>query len=935
MNKNKHAYDGKIAGLYDLEDTLGRGHFAVVKLARHVFTGEKVAVKVIDKTKLDEVSRAHLFQEVRCMKLVQHPNVVRLYEVIDTQTKLYLILELGDGGDMYDYIMKHEKGLDEETAKKYFRQIVHAISYCHRLRVVHRDLKPENVVFFEKLGMVKLTDFGFSNRFLPGQKLETSCGSLAYSAPEILLGDSYDAPAVDVWSLGVILFMLVCGQAPFQEANDSETLTMIMDCKYTIPPHVSQECKRLIQKMLIRDPEKRATLEQIATDPWLESAGSVQYADYLPLVSREHLSEEDHAHIIQKMINGNIAMQEEILEALDKNSYNHITATYFLLAERKLRALRQERAKLLNATHVSDLSALAISPRNPVNPPGLPPEDSLPRTVESLLSPQETRRSLASPAVPCTIESLQNCRCRSRTESSVGTAVGSTMDGVSVAVPSPRPLQRTREGSKPDGSQDAKRKKRLSADLERHVSIQDVDVVPSRDDGSEPLAPKSSSEETLLSADSHSAPPTNKFKPVSSPNNRKLHSVRSSPQLTLNEIYEEVESDGETTVAAKFLPSSCVSTSTSSSPATRVLKMHQSIGSPAGLRKFEQRRRYVKSRTASCSSSDASDEDTDQRKRKAEKLKRMPGWRDGRHRDGGGDDDDEDNGAAPGNNGNNNGSLAPEGESRGAPPPPPGEASDQSSSQHGGTQRSDHSMSELPPVGAVAAVCVAEPPRLIECKNRALLQRQQHMSVDELSNGRPATAETSSASDTSSPLLPASVAHSLVDSASPPASPLSTPNVTSLRQSQTLNQLNRFISPPPSLLSSPVLDVGDKENHALSRHCALANLRRPGKWRPPSYPAASSSAAAVQQSQTLPAGASIVPDVAIGPRTSHYKQGLYRLFKYAPHLGPKRWDINRNGLSGALTTAVGSPRAAHYAVGLRVASAPPSTSSHSKCCSLC
>ena len=130
------------------------------------------------------------------MKLVQHPNVVRLYEVIDTQTKLYLILELGDGGDMYDYIMKHDGGVDEPTASRYFRQIVCAIAYCHQLHVVHRDLKPENVVFFDKTGIVKLTDFGFSNKFIPGRNLETSCGSLAYSAPEILLGDSYDAPAV-------------------------------------------------------------------------------------------------------------------------------------------------------------------------------------------------------------------------------------------------------------------------------------------------------------------------------------------------------------------------------------------------------------------------------------------------------------------------------------------------------------------------------------------------------------------------------------------------------------------------------------------------------------------------------------------------------------------------------------------------------------------
>ncbi|XP_022830398.1 SNF-related serine/threonine-protein kinase [Spodoptera litura] len=378
------AYDAKIAGLYDLLDTLGSGHFAVVKLARHVFTGEKVAVKVIDKSKLDDVSKSHLFQEVRCMKLVQHPNVVRLYEVIDTQTKLYLILELGDGGDLYDYIMRHESGLSESLARDYFRQIVRAISYCHRLHVVHRDLKPENVVFFEKLGVVKLTDFGFSNKFCPGQKLETSCGSLAYSAPEILLGDSYDAPAVDVWSLGVILYMLVCGQAPFQEANDSETLTMIMDCKYTIPLHISNSCKRLIGRMLVREPEKRATLSEIATDPWVTAGEGVTVEDFdTPLVAKEQLSEDDRTAIVQRMVNGTIASKEQILEALEKNEYNHITATYYLLAERKLRSKRQEanlRARRPEALSVAR-AAPAPQPRGLLAPPTL---SAAPRTPQDV-----------------------------------------------------------------------------------------------------------------------------------------------------------------------------------------------------------------------------------------------------------------------------------------------------------------------------------------------------------------------------------------------------------------------------------------------------------------------------------------------------------------------------------------------------------------------
>ncbi|KAM6117883.1 SNF-related serine/threonine-protein kinase-like [Pterocles gutturalis] len=340
--------EGQIAGLYDLERTLGKGHFAVVKLARHVFTGQRVAVKVIDKSKLAGEAAGQLLQEVRCMKLVQHPNVVRLYEVIDTHAKLYLILELGDGGDMFDHIMRHEGGLAEARAKHYFAQIVHAISYCHKLHVVHRDLKPENVVFFQEQGVVKLTDFGFSNHFQPGKMLTTSCGSLAYSAPEILLGEEYDAPAVDIWSLGVILYMLVCGHPPFQEANDSETLTMIMDCRYTVPPHVSAPCADLISRMLQRDPKQRASLEQIEGHAWLQGVDpSPASRCLLPLTSHKRVSEEEHEIILQAMTCGNIADRDTIQEALEADRYNHITATYFLLAERMLREKQGHRLSLV------------------------------------------------------------------------------------------------------------------------------------------------------------------------------------------------------------------------------------------------------------------------------------------------------------------------------------------------------------------------------------------------------------------------------------------------------------------------------------------------------------------------------------------------------------------------------------------------------------
>ncbi|GMT01270.1 hypothetical protein PENTCL1PPCAC_23444, partial [Pristionchus entomophagus] len=343
LQRRKSLNAPRIAGLYDLERTIGQGHFAVVKLARHVFTGEQVAVKVIDKTNLDPVSTTHLMQEVRCMKLVQHPNIVRLYEVIDTATKLFLILELGDY-DMHDFIAKHEKGCPEPIAQQFFSQIITAINYCHKLHVVHRDLKPENVVFFEKLGMVKLTDFGFSNLYEPGEQLRTSCGSLAYSAPEILLGDAYDAPAVDVWSLGVILFMLVTGRLPFQETNDSETLTKILDCRFSLPEGLSNPCKNLISRMLVRDPAKRCTLEEIAASPWV-IAGERGHADVLPLVVRHHLPDSAHTTIIEQMVNGRIGSEDEIVSSLENGEYNYLSATYYLLAERVLSSYREAAAR--------------------------------------------------------------------------------------------------------------------------------------------------------------------------------------------------------------------------------------------------------------------------------------------------------------------------------------------------------------------------------------------------------------------------------------------------------------------------------------------------------------------------------------------------------------------------------------------------------------
>ncbi|XP_052231247.1 SNF-related serine/threonine-protein kinase-like isoform X4 [Dreissena polymorpha] len=578
--KLRSDFDGKIAGLYDLEETIGEGHFAVVKLARHVFTGEKVAVKVIDKNKLDEVSKAHLFQEVRCMKLVQHPNVVRLYEVIDTQTKLYLILELGDGGDMYDYIMKHENGIEENKARHYFRQIVEAISYCHRLHVVHRDLKPENVVFFKKLEVVKLTDFGFSNMFNPGNKLETSCGSLAYSAPEILLGDSYDAQAVDIWSLGVILFMLVCGEAPFQEASDSETLTMIMDCKYKFPPHVSQSCRELISLMLKREPGHRANLHQIETHAWLRMGSDEVPHYHMPLISREQVSEEDHISVVEKMVEGCIASKEEILQSLEKDMYNHITATYYLLAERRLRKHRQENA------------AAMMQLRKHSAPPGKPHLEPLalsPRPQSKDAESTDDRRQ-QFPKQKGLVMSLLSPKGIHPTPTT------SNVRDSSPASPTPRKCSLIQEESVDSGEEE-------DEDEDNDLELRNyTDTIR-----------EAKSAERLDIEENHSqnASPVKERDEQLSFVKRPLLSVASSPQL-LNQICEENESEEED----DFVPPKM-------NPQSRMLTKRNSVASPEVIRKYEQRRKHRASgsRGTSCSSSDASDtDDTDGRSRK-DKLK--------------------------------------------------------------------------------------------------------------------------------------------------------------------------------------------------------------------------------------------------------------------------------------------------------------------------
>ncbi|XP_036914353.1 MAP/microtubule affinity-regulating kinase 4 isoform X1 [Sturnira hondurensis] len=314
-------------GNYRLLRTIGKGNFAKVKLARHILTGREVAIKIIDKTQLNPSSLQKLFREVRIMKGLNHPNIVKLFEVIETEKTLYLVMEYASAGEVFDYLVSHGR-MKEKEARAKFRQIVSAVHYCHQKNIVHRDLKAENLLLDAEAN-IKIADFGFSNEFTLGSKLDTFCGSPPYAAPELFQGKKYDGPEVDIWSLGVILYTLVSGSLPFDGHNLKELRERVLRGKYRVPFYMSTDCESILRRFLVLNPAKRCTLEQIMKDKWINIG--YEGEELKPYTEPE----EDFGDTkrIEVMV-GMGYTREEIKEALTSQKYNEVTATYLLLGRK-------------------------------------------------------------------------------------------------------------------------------------------------------------------------------------------------------------------------------------------------------------------------------------------------------------------------------------------------------------------------------------------------------------------------------------------------------------------------------------------------------------------------------------------------------------------------------------------------------------------------
>ncbi|XP_058050191.1 serine/threonine-protein kinase SIK3 isoform X3 [Ahaetulla prasina] len=325
-------------GYYEIERTIGKGNFAVVKLATHLVTRVKVAIKIIDKTQLDEENLKKIFREVQIMKMLCHPHIIRLYQVMETERMIYLVTEYASGGEIFDHLVAHGRMAEKEARKK-FKQIVAAVHFCHCHHIVHRDLKAENLLLDANLN-IKIADFGFSNIFTPGQLLKTWCGSPPYAAPELFEGKEYDGPKVDIWSLGVVLYVLVCGALPFDGSTLQNLRARVLSGKFRIPFFMSTECEHLIRHMLVLEPSKRLSMEQICKHKWMK-LGEAD-TDFSTLIAEcqqlkaERQLEPLNEEVLLAMAEMGLD-KERTLQSLRTEAYDHYSAIYSLLCDRQKR----------------------------------------------------------------------------------------------------------------------------------------------------------------------------------------------------------------------------------------------------------------------------------------------------------------------------------------------------------------------------------------------------------------------------------------------------------------------------------------------------------------------------------------------------------------------------------------------------------------------
>ncbi|XP_030203996.1 LOW QUALITY PROTEIN: serine/threonine-protein kinase BRSK2 [Gadus morhua] len=327
-------------GPYRLEKTLGKGQTGLVKLGVHCITGQKVAIKIVNREKLSESVLMKVEREIAILKLIEHPHVLKLHDVYENNKYLYLVLEHVSGGELFDYLVKKGR-LTPKEARKFFRQIISALDFCHSHSICHRDLKPENLLLDEKNNM-RIADFGMASLQVGDSLLETSCGSPHYACPEVIRGEKYDGRRADVWSCGVILFALLVGALPFDHDNLRQLLEKVKSGVFHMPHFIPPECQALLRGMIEVNPDKRLTLEAIQKHSWYQGGRNEPCPEQPPprkvCVKRITSLTELDPDVLESMYSlGCFRDRGKLTRDLQCEEENQEKMIYYLLLDRKER----------------------------------------------------------------------------------------------------------------------------------------------------------------------------------------------------------------------------------------------------------------------------------------------------------------------------------------------------------------------------------------------------------------------------------------------------------------------------------------------------------------------------------------------------------------------------------------------------------------------
>ena len=318
---------------FKLDKKIGEGRFSIVKLGIHSLTKEPVAIKILDKTKIATLEdKERINREIKIMKKINHFNITKLYSVIETKYIIYLVQEYVQGKELNDYLYTKGK-LSEIEACKFFHQIISGLSYLHHCGIVHRDFKPENILLTNDDKILKIIDFGLGNTYEKGQLLKTGCGSPCYIPPEMIKEMGYNGEETDIWSAGIILYLMLCGTLPFYEEDNQLLYQKIIKGEYTIPKYLSEEAKDIIKQILEVDPKKRINFEKIKKHPWFNIINTKYMmfkgidvdSDIMPI-------DEDILNEMEKYGINKIEIRYHLLN----NYHNKITTLYNILLKKKI-----------------------------------------------------------------------------------------------------------------------------------------------------------------------------------------------------------------------------------------------------------------------------------------------------------------------------------------------------------------------------------------------------------------------------------------------------------------------------------------------------------------------------------------------------------------------------------------------------------------------